>query len=369
MTNLFVYGTLRHVPLLEIVLGRPVAHIDMNECELPDHAAMAALEGPFPLIMVSPGHSQNGLILNDLSNLDMQRLNFYEGGFDYKLRHETASNGQVVDVYFPPMVGVTPDGLWDLRVWEDKCAAMTVIAAREVMSFFGKRSAADIIRMFPMIRSRATSNLNALNSKHGDTTLKGDVEVIKKTREYTDFLALDSFELKHDRFDGTKTSALKRAVFVGTDAAILLPYDAKRDCVLLVEQLRMGPLGRGDPNLWQLEPIAGRVDAGETPQACAIRESKEEAGLTVTHLEQVCEAYPSPGCSSEFFYQYVGLVDLPNDIIGISGLECENEDIRTHLLSFDELMELVESQQAANVPLVTMAYWLAFHRNRLRGLT
>jgi len=269
----------------------------------------------------------------------------------------------------PPMVGVTPNGLWDLIVWEDKWAAMTVIAAREVMSFFGKRSAADIIRMFPMIRSRATSNLNALNSKHDDRTLKGDVEVVKKTREYTDFFALDSFELKHDRFDGTKTSALKRAVFVGTDAAILLPYDAKRDCVLLVEQLRMGPLGRGDPNLWQLEPIAGRVDAGETPQACAIRESKEEAGLTVTHLEQVCEAYPSPGCSSEFFYQYVGLVDLPNDIIGISGLECENEDIRTHLLSFDELMELVESQQAANVPLVTMAYWLAFHRNRLRGLT
>jgi hypothetical protein len=33
------------------------------------------------------------------------------------------------------------------------------------------------------------------------------------------------------------------------------------------------------------------------------------------------------------------------------------------------LMELVQSQQAANVPLVTMAYWLAFHRDRLRGLT
>ena len=50
MTDLFVYGTLRHVPLLEIVLGRTAAQIDMVVCELPGHAAMAALEGPFPLI-------------------------------------------------------------------------------------------------------------------------------------------------------------------------------------------------------------------------------------------------------------------------------------------------------------------------------
>ena len=369
MTNLFVYGTLRHVPLLEIVLGRTAAHIDMVVCELPGHAAMAALEGPFPLIAVSQGHSQAGLVLNDLSDLDLERLNFYEGGFDYTLGRETASNGLAIDVYFPPKLGVTPNGLWDLHAWESKWAAMTVIAAREVMSFFGERSTADIVRMFPMIRLRAAANLNALTSKHGHTTLRGDVDVISKTREYTEFFALDAFEVKHERFDGTKTSTLQRAVFVGTDAAILLPYDPKRDRVLLVEQMRMGPLGRGDPNLWQLEPIAGRVDACEAPQACAIREAEEEAGLTISHLEQVCEAYPSPGCSTEFFYQYVGLVDLPDDIVGIYGLETENEDIRTRLLSFDGLMELVQSQQAANVPLVTLAYWLAFHRDRLRGLT
>ena len=186
--------------------------------------------------------------------------------------------------------------------------------------------------------------------------LRGDVEVVSKTREYTEFFALDAFEVKHERFDGTKTSTLQRAVFVGTDAAILLPYDPKRDRVLLVEQMRMGPLGRGDPNLWQLEPIAGRVDAGETPQACAIREAEEEAGLTINHLEQVCEAYPSPGCSTEFFYQYVGLVDLPDDIVGISGLETENEDIRTHLLSFDGVDGA--GSKPASSKRATWSHWL-----------
>ncbi|MCO4840373.1 MAG: tellurium resistance protein, partial [Rhodobacteraceae bacterium] len=76
MTDLFVYGTLRHIPLLEIVLGRSAAQIDMVACDLPDHAAMAALEGPFPMINCRVGHSQSGLVLNNLSSLDLERLNF-----------------------------------------------------------------------------------------------------------------------------------------------------------------------------------------------------------------------------------------------------------------------------------------------------
>jgi nudix-type nucleoside diphosphatase (YffH/AdpP family) len=368
MTDLFVYGTLRHIPLLEIVLGRPASQIDFATADLVDHAALAAVEGPFPLIALQTGYVQTGLVLNSLDNLDLERLNFYEGGFDYTLERKITSDGQGVDVYFPPLYGVTADGLWSLATWEANWAPLSCIAAREVMSFFGEHSAQDIIRMFPMIRARAAANLNALSTKHGSGTLGGRVQVAKKTREYTDFFALDSYDLSHERFDGSMTENLSRAVFVGSDAAILLPYDPKRDRVLLVEQMRMGPLGRGDPTLWQLEPIAGRVDAGETPAECAIREAQEEAGLQVNHLESVCEAYPSPGCSTEFFYQFVGLTDLPDDIVGIAGLETENEDIRTHLLTFDALMELVQSKQAANVPLVTLAYWLAFHRARLRGL-
>jgi ADP-ribose pyrophosphatase len=368
MTDLFVYGTLRHIPLLEIVLGRPAGQIDLSVDDLPDHAAMTALEGPFPLIAALSGHIQTGLVLNKLSSMDLERLNFYEGGFDYTLARKTTSKGQGVDVYFPPLEGVTANGLWDLAQWEADWSPLTLIAAREVMSFFGERSAQDIVRMFPMIRSRAAANLNAQSTKHGHGTLGGRLEIVKKTREYTDFFALDSYQLQHERFDGTMTDTLSRAVFIGTDAAILLPYDPKRDRVLLVEQMRMGPVGRGDPNLWQLEPIAGRVDAGETPVECAIREAEEEADLQITQLESVCEAYPSPGCSTEFFYLYIGLADLPDDVVGISGLETENEDIRTHVMSFDALMKLVESQKAANVPLVTLAYWLAFHRPRLRSL-
>ncbi len=137
--------------------------------------------------------------------------------------------------------------------------------------------------------------------------------------------------------------------------------------VLLVEQIRMGPLARGDHTCWQLEPIAGHIDPGETPQAAARREALEEAGITLGTLEPVGNVYASPGNATEFFHIFVGLADLPDHIIGTGGLASEGEDIRSHLMSFDDLMALADAQALANAPLVASAYWLARHRERLRS--
>ena len=43
-------------------------------------------------------------------------------------------------------------------------------------------------------------------------------------------------------------------------------HDPVRDRVLVVEQFRMGPYARGDRHPWQLEPIAGRIDGGESAE-------------------------------------------------------------------------------------------------------
>ena len=45
----------------------------------------------------------------------------------------------------------------------------------------------------------------------------------------------------------------------------------------------------------------------------------------------------------------------------------EGEDIRTHVLCFEQLMALVESGEAEIGPLVLSAFWLALNRDRLRA--
>lgn len=187
-----------------------------------------------------------------------------------------------------------------------------------------------------------------------------------RTLTHDGFFRMQRIALRHPLFGGGMSCEVAREVFVATDAAIVLPYDPQRDRVLLVEQFRAGPYGRGDALPFCLEPVAGRVDAGEAPETAARRECAEEAGLALRDLRHVSSHYPSPGCSTEYFHCYVGLCDLPEPGQGRGGLETENEDIRTHVIPFDAAQGLLETGEANVGPLVLLLTWLAHHRASLR---
>ena len=135
----------------------------------------------------------------------------------------------------------------------------------------------------------------------------------------------------------------------------------------MIEQFRFGIYMRGDPSPWSLEPVAGRIDPGEDPETAARREAIEEAGLSVGELHRIGAYYPSPGALTEHLVSYVGIADIPDDATGIGGEASEAEDILSHIVSFQDLMGLVDSGEAANGPLILSAQWLALNRDRLRG--
>ncbi|MEM1352600.1 MAG: NUDIX domain-containing protein [Pseudomonadota bacterium] len=363
---LFVFGTLRHRPLLEAIVG-DTASVTFAADRLPGYAVNAVQEGPFPMIVADCAAFAEGLLLTGLSHTALDALDFYESTYGYLRRAIHLESGADALAYFPPDMGVTPIGPWSLEHWAETWGDISTKGAHEVAQLMQKHSAAEVRAMFPMIWARAASSLRAQDSKHGVNSFSGTVEVETCERAYSKFFAMNDYKLRHSRFDGTFSDTLDRGVLLSPDVALVLPYDPKRDRVLLVEQFRMGPLVRGDRHTWQLEPVAGRIDAGETPQEAARREAEEEAGLKLDDLYPVAEVYASPGTSSEFYYVYLGIADLPTSAEGIGGLASENEDIRSHVLPFEELMALCDSQQAANTPLVVSAYWLARHRARLRS--
>lgn len=214
------------------------------------------------------------------------------------------------------------------------------------------------------LRARAAQPVPARLRRQPDAT---DVEIVSRSEPYARFFAVEEQDLRFRRFDGQMSAPVRRAAFISGDAVTVLPYDPVRDRVLVVEQFRFAPHARGDANPWQLEAIAGRIDPGETPEEAAIREGQEEAGLRLDRLVPIAGYYPSPGAFAEYLYTYLALVDLPDSAAGLFGLACEAEDIRAHLVSFDQLMALCASGEIGNAPLLLSALWLARHRDSLRG--
>ena len=373
MANLFLYGTLRHRGLLELVSGQGWERLAPEPARLAGYRACWAEGHGFPLIEEAAGGEAVGLLLRGVGGEVLERLNFYELGFGYALRDvevDVAGGRERAQIYFPQ------PGLWksgaafSLEDWERDVWPLTRHSAAEVMGYFGRLSGAQVAARYGMILTRAAAAKLAGEEETPATIRSGrgreTVEQIGEAVNHAGFFLSKTLELRHPRFDGAMSEALKREVFVPGDAAILLPYDPLRDRVMLVEQFRMGPYVRGDRRPWVLEPIAGRIDGSETPEEAAIREAREEAGLSLKRLERVGRTYATPGYSTEMFHNFLGIADLPDDSAGHGGLADEHEDIRSHVLAFPDAMALLESGEINVAPLAFTLLWLARERERLR---
>lgn len=370
MLPIFLYGTLRHPPLLMLMNGGTMP--DLRSARLDDHTVVWAKGESFPLIIEQSGAALGGVLVDATPELK-SRMDFYEGAFGYGLRQVRVSSGdgdEVALVYFPPDTGVQPGDAWHLEDWAARWGELSLAAATEVMAQIGQRSAAEVGARFGAIRTRAQARLNAANTS--PTALRreaveGDVEIRAQAQPYARFFAVEDYQLRHRTFDGGMSEVLDRAAFVSGDAVVVLPYDPATDRVLLTEQFRTGPFARGDAQPWSLEGVAGRVDGGESPEDCARREAMEEAGLRLKALIPAPNCYPSPGAKSEFLYNYIGLCDLPQEVQGWGGVATEHEDIRTHIIAFARLMDLIANGEVNNGPLILLALWLEGRRSGLGG--
>ncbi|OED47864.1 tellurium resistance protein [Rhodobacteraceae bacterium (ex Bugula neritina AB1)] len=370
MADLFFFGTLRHVPLLELVLGRSGDALNVLPAKLPGHGVYQVSGQPFPAIEERQGATADGVLVQNLSPADLDALNFYEGGFGYALKPVSVQledgSAAGAEVYFPePGLWQTAEP-WDLNAWADKWGALSLRAAEEVMAYHGRMTAEDVARCFPSVRRRAAAWL-AGQARPGDGVhdLSKDVIVHSHNRAHLNFFAMEEMDLQFRRFDGSMSPVMNRSAAMAGHASVVLPYDSVRDQVLLVEQFRAPPFIMGDAHPWMWEPVAGVIDPGETAEETARREAVEEAGVTIQRLETVARGYPSSGALAEYIHIFIGITDLSDVGIG-GGVAGEGEDIRSCILSYDELMAGIDAQTYQDMPLVTAALWLSRHRERIR---
>ncbi|BFU59464.1 MULTISPECIES: ADP-ribose diphosphatase [Rodentibacter] len=194
-----------------------------------------------------------------------------------------------------------------------------------------------------------------------------DVEIINEEVVYDGFFTLKKIQFKHKLFAGGESGVVTRELLIKGAASAVIAYDPKEDTVVLVEQVRIGAAYYPEPNHspWLLELIAGMVEKGERPEEVALRESKEEAGIIVEHLTHCLSVWDSPGGVVERIHLFVGQVDS-STAKGIHGLDCEDEDIKVHVVKREQAYQWVCEGKIDNGIAVMGVQWLQLNYARLQ---
>lgn len=187
-----------------------------------------------------------------------------------------------------------------------------------------------------------------------------DYEIVARETGYDGFFRLDRLSVRFRRYDGGWSEITREVLERGHTVGVLL-YDPARDKVVLVEQFR-APAVDAPGGPWLIETVAGIIEAGETPEDVARRETAEETSLAVGAIERIGAFMLSPGGASEFITLYLGRVDS-RDAGGVHGID--DEDIRSVVMATDDALAAVADGRIVAANAVIALQWLALNRARL----
>jgi ADP-ribose pyrophosphatase len=191
------------------------------------------------------------------------------------------------------------------------------------------------------------------------------VELVHHEVAYQGRFRISRYQFRHGRYQGGQSDIIKREVFERGMAAAVLPYDPRRDEVVLIRQFRAGSYVAGrHPYTWEI--VAGIIEDNESPEELARREAVEEASLEVRETIPVHDVILSPGACSEACVIFLGHVDTTN-AGGVFGLESEGENILVKALPFAEVRAMLEHGEIDNAIAVIALQWLALHRDEVRA--
>ena len=163
---------------------------------------------------------------------------------------------------------------------------------------------------------------------------------------------LRNFDFSWRRSDGSWQRQQREIYDKGDGAAVLL-YDRTKRTVILIRQFRMPAFVSGYPHL-MVEVAAGVLD-GADPATRIKAEIEEETGYTVAHVEQVMEAYMSPGAFTEKLPLFVAEYAARPGKGG--GLEDEGEDIEVLELPFTQAYAMIASGEIVDAKTIMLLLW------------
>jgi ADP-ribose pyrophosphatase len=142
-----------------------------------------------------------------------------------------------------------------------------------------------------------------------------------------------SLDVDKVRFPNGTEGELEMIRHSGASAVVpLLEMPDGQTKVILIRQYRYAAEG------YVYEVPAGRLDQGESPEACAHRELKEETGYSAARMTRLTTIFTTPGFTDERIHLFLATGLTP----GESRLESD-EILNTYPIAPSEALEMIHS--------------------------
>lgn len=161
------------------------------------------------------------------------------------------------------------------------------------------------------------------------------------------------------RRDGVWQSQSREIYDRGNGATILL-YNRAKKTVILTRQFRF-PAFVNEHDGILIETCAGLLDRDE-PLACIQRETGEETGYRIEHVQKVFEAFMSPGSVTERLYFFVGEYSDKDRVGNGGGVKSDGEDIEVLELSLNRALTMIDSGEIADGKTIMLLQYAKLHR-------
>ena len=139
--------------------------------------------------------------------------------------------------------------------------------------------------------------------------------------------------------DGSWQTQSREAYDRGNGATILL-YNKELRTVILTKQFRLPSFVNGNPTGMLIEACAGLLDK-DNAEDCIKKETEEETGYKISHVQKIFEAYMSPGSVTEILYFFVAEYSKEMQVSSGGGLAEEQENIEVLELDFETAYNMI----------------------------
>jgi GDP-mannose pyrophosphatase NudK len=165
-------------------------------------------------------------------------------------------------------------------------------------------------------------------------------KIIEKKLLSDNWYKLYKYTFEYTDKKGRKHTQSREAYDRGNGATILL-YNKENKTVILTNQFRLPSFVNGNKDGMLIEACAGLLDQ-DNPEDCIRRETEEETGYRITHVEKIFEAYMSPGSVTEILYFFIGEYSSKQKVNEGGGVDDE-ENIEVLEIKFDRALSMIKS--------------------------